>query len=482
MEADDARAMTIEAGLLLQRANDVGAACRAAVGLLAGRDLLPSAYLARGGRLRCMALEGYWQVRDGMPPGAGVIGRTYRLGEETLRQDVAACGEYLEAAHGVVAEIGVPLRIAGTVAGVLNVEARRPFRDADLELIRAVAGLLADRIHELGGPPAESLGQRLARHAVRLTGVHDVHEVEREALAAALDVTPLSSALFLRVHRSGAVEPRAALGPLDRVLLGASRDALAAVAQFVATGTSCYTVGRPDDDMASGMASLRSAGAESVAAFGAPVEDGIAVIVLADHEPVALASEEVELMELLAAHAAACLATALAVGELRDRAATDPLTGLGHHATFHAALAAGHSRRDVALLLCDIDGFKALNDSRGHQAGDRLLVRIAACLSGAVRRGDAVFRVGGDEFAALVRVADAGEAAEAGARLRSAVEDAALGVTLSIGVAVPEAGESEAELLARADRALYAVKGAGRNGVALAPPRRASRSRSPVGA
>jgi diguanylate cyclase (GGDEF)-like protein len=93
---------------------------------------------------------------------------------------------------------------------------------------------------------------------------------------------------------------------------------------------------------------------------------------------------------------------------------------------------------------------------------------VAAALSGALRRGDTLFRIGGDEFAALLVVADADEAIEAGARLRQAVNDADLGVTISIGVAVPVQGESDAALLARADRALYRVKDAGRDGVAIA--------------
>ena len=86
----------------------------------------------------------------------------------------------------------------------------------------------------------------------------------------------------------------------------------------------------------------------------------------------------------------------------------------------------------------------------------------------AVRRGDRLFRIGGDEFAALLAVSDEAEALDAATRLRNAVDEATLGVTISIGVAVPREGEPDAELLARADRALYTVKASGRDGVALA--------------
>ena len=70
---------------------------------------------------------------------------------------------------------------------------------------------------------------------------------------------------------------------------------------------------------------------------------------------------------------------AAAVLELRERAARDPLTGLGHHATFHAALPAARGRRCV-VLIADVDGFKAINDTRGHAAGDDVLRAMAGLL------------------------------------------------------------------------------------------------------
>jgi diguanylate cyclase (GGDEF)-like protein len=93
---------------------------------------------------------------------------------------------------------------------------------------------------------------------------------------------------------------------------------------------------------------------------------------------------------------------------------------------------------------------------------------VADAMSGGLRRGDRLFRVGGDEFAALLAVESREQALGAATRLRDAVVEAKLGVTVSVGVAVPQAGETDAALLARADRALYSVKAAGRDGVALA--------------
>ena len=194
----------------------------------------------------------------------------------------------------------------------------------------------------------------------------------------------------------------------------------------------------------------------------------VGALVLASAEPVAITSRDVQLLEQLATHGAACLRTVELMGSLRERAETDPLTGLGHHATFHEALAGSHRRPRTAVVVCDIDGFKGLNDTYGHGHGDRVLCGLADAMSGALRRGDRLFRIGGDEFAALLAVESREQALEAATRLRDAVVEARLGVTVSVGVAVPQAGETDVALLARADRALYAVKAGGRDGVALA--------------
>jgi len=217
------------------------------------------------------------------------------------------------------------------------------------------------------------------------------------------------------------------------------------------------------------LAPLRAAGVRTLVTVALVAQGrtrGVLLLAGRTERPVPI--EDVELLELLAAHAATCLRTADLMRSLRARAATDPLTGLGHHATFHEALARTHRRPQTAVVVIDLDGFKRINDTYGHQHGDQVLRAIAAALSGALRRGDTLFRIGGDEFAALLAVADADEALEAGTRLRAAVAGARLGVTVSIGVAVPRPDEADGALLGRADRALYHVKAMGRDGVAVA--------------
>ncbi|WP_246154602.1 GGDEF domain-containing protein [Methylobacterium oryzihabitans] len=150
----------------------------------------------------------------------------------------------------------------------------------------------------------------------------------------------------------------------------------------------------------------------------------------------------------------------------------DTLTGLSNRATFQARCAdfdqSPPGRRPfAALLLVDLDGFKPVNDTLGHAAGDACLVEIATRLRTVCRDGDAVARIGGDEFAILLRTAPPGHAEETAGRLVAALQrpiawgGRVFAVGASIGVA--HAGRrSSAELFSAADAALYAAKGEGR--------------------
>jgi diguanylate cyclase (GGDEF)-like protein len=154
----------------------------------------------------------------------------------------------------------------------------------------------------------------------------------------------------------------------------------------------------------------------------------------------------------------------------------DPLTGLRNRRALvedlpDVELDARRHAQSFAIGICDVDRFKAYNDRLGHIAGDQALRAIAATVRMQLRAGDAAYRYGGEELVLVMRDADAREALAAAERVRAAVEAAALPhpddprgvVTVSIGVAT---GIGDApELLSRADRALYAAKHGGRNGV-----------------
>jgi diguanylate cyclase (GGDEF)-like protein len=160
--------------------------------------------------------------------------------------------------------------------------------------------------------------------------------------------------------------------------------------------------------------------------------------------------------------------------ELRRRASSDPLTGLHNRMELEDALSqrlrAGPGR--VGVLYVDLDGFKAVNDTFGHDAGDDFLVEVAAILRTEVRASDLVGRLGGDEFLLIVDLDEEDGAAGVmaletlGNRVARAValfaQTEGLGVTASVGVEVGQLGDTPRELLRRADSAMYATKRQGR--------------------
>lgn len=169
----------------------------------------------------------------------------------------------------------------------------------------------------------------------------------------------------------------------------------------------------------------------------------------------------------------ALLLDALRAALVRERALsrTDPVTGVSNARSFLEAASAevirsARTGRPLALAYLDLDDFKLVNDRFGHEAGDRLLARIAHTLAGAIRRSDTVARVGGDEFALLLPETDA---AGTDAVLRKALDSLRTelrgdqSVTFSAGAVVCPPGESAVEpLLAAADALMYRTKRSGK--------------------
>src|SRR4029077_20041336 len=150
---------------------------------------------------------------------------------------------------------------------------------------------------------------------------------------------------------------------------------------------------------------------------------------------------------------------------LRHEAGTDPLTGLPNRRAFEKQLRSALGRRaadrDLAVLMLDLDGFKAVNDRLGHAAGDAVLLEVAARLRAEVRGGDLVARWGGDEFVVLCcEVHDAAVAAIATKLGRLIQIPVVVGteeviVSASIGWAIAIPGQEPAALIAVADAAMY---------------------------
>jgi diguanylate cyclase (GGDEF)-like protein len=165
--------------------------------------------------------------------------------------------------------------------------------------------------------------------------------------------------------------------------------------------------------------------------------------------------------------------------DLRFQATTDPLTGISNRLKFDEALVneilrSARYKNSFALLLYDIDQFKAVNDAHGHQTGDMVLTELSRFVADNIRSIDVFARWGGEEFVIMLPGCDGEMAYQAAEKLRAGIAqiqfESVGTVTCSFGAAQYVDGETAASLIARADRALYRAKVNGRNCVKLDRP------------
>jgi diguanylate cyclase (GGDEF)-like protein len=170
--------------------------------------------------------------------------------------------------------------------------------------------------------------------------------------------------------------------------------------------------------------------------------------------------------------------------DLRFKATTDPLTGIPNRLKFDQALAgevlrAARYKTLLSLVFYDIDHFKEINDTYGHQVGDKVLVQLCELVAGGIRGTDMLARWGGEEFAIMVPGCDGRLALQAAEKLRATIAQIVFHtvgkVTCSFGIAQYVEGDTAAALIARADEALYRAKINGRNRVELADLPRATK-------
>jgi diguanylate cyclase (GGDEF)-like protein len=202
----------------------------------------------------------------------------------------------------------------------------------------------------------------------------------------------------------------------------------------------------------------------------------LGAIVLSRRDPGAWPQSARRLVRVAASETAAALDRADSFRAAETSASTDPLTGLPNRRYFEEFSTLLSDRRRagdaVAVLMIDIDKFKGLNDTYGHPAGDEVLRKVASAITSAVRDHDVPARIGGEEFAVLLRNPGPLVALEVGERVRCAVRDLDLGelgvpgVSVSVGVAnATSPDEPIPALVDRADRALLKAKRTGRDRV-----------------
>ncbi|MBA2444992.1 MAG: diguanylate cyclase [Nocardioidaceae bacterium] len=430
--------------------------------LLAAGIELPSVYLLVGDRLRCFAARGYFQVVDGFPRTAGVIGSVVASGVPVWIPDVREREDFIAAVPNLLGEACVPIVMDGQVVGAVNAESVGLLSPTSLPLLQRAAAALATRIAQLGGMPQESLMQRVARAAVELYSLEDPAALESQAIALAMELSEMSSAILARRSATELIVT-AGGGPLRDDLAMFTAAELETIAQWVSEGTSSHFsgLGAPPAYDFLDRAGLRSLAVYPLIAGG----EHTGLLITADTEPQAHLTNIVEALELVAAQVATGLSALEAFQEMRRRAATDPLTGVGNFRAFVGDLSAAleeASDRLVTCVLLDVDHFKAVNDSRGHLVGDRLLQDVVAVLCRTVGAGDKVYRLGGDELAVIASCGDQQGATRLAQRLLTAVRTT--GATASAGFACAT-GAVPSDLRAQADKALYAAKRAVRDTV-----------------
>ncbi len=283
-------------------------------------------------------------------------------------------------------------------------------------------------------------------------------------------------AIALREHDGGPIRIRAVSSAGDQRLVGRDVDVQSLAGRVVTEGVPVVEQAK-QSPLASGPGDRRRA---LGGGLGVPLVAGPRVFgaLMAFGEPAVGPATSLGRLDPLARGYAPVLLPALTADIEERKAHTDPLTELANRRGFEKTMARlGDAPR--ALIVIDIDHFKAVNDERSHAAGDSVLRQIGRLLRETVRPADTPARVGGEEFAVILPGGDLALGAEVAERLRVSVAEkrffadgAELKLTISCGVAASPAPVAQAaNLMASADSCLYQAKRAGRNQVKTAEPR-----------
>jgi diguanylate cyclase (GGDEF)-like protein len=435
------------------------------------------------------------------PLGSGVVGEVAATGRPVYVEDARTHPNWVDTLPGGMSELCVPVRHAGRILAVLNLESTR------LDAFRGQLPLLETVAEQVAGAIANArLYDELRRRARLLEMVSEVSKAALEAgelhllLQRIVDyifahfALATAAILLLDEERGEFQQTAHAGGVLQRVPLGKKwRLADGIVGRSIRTGEPQLVPDvHADPDYVDVDASV---GAE----YAVPIRLRgriLGVLNLEGTGPEVFTPENVAVFNTFADQMAGAIHMAAINRELEDAnarltranrrlsriSARDGLTGIANRRRFDRRLAlewrrAARAQRPLSLLLADIDCFKDYNDLHGHQQGDACLRQVAQGLASSLHRaGDMVARYGGEEFAVLLADTDESHAATTAEMLRARVE--AMGiphgasgvsavVTLSLGVATtrPRAGLHPLPLVESADRALYLAKRAGRNRV-----------------
>jgi diguanylate cyclase len=340
--------------------------------------------------------------------------------------------------------------------GVLSIELEgsrssvQTLAQTALGMLECVNALVLD-IDEIGAP---ELRASLTELRVRLAGAGSGRDLDRLADEAegAREAALAFAARERDFLEDKDAELRRIIGVLGDGIAGITAGAAAYHKKILDTGSRFEAASRLAD-----LQNIRAAITSEVQTLRTAVAERRA----ADSEVTAALRAEVETLRSKVETATAA-------------AKTDALTGAANRGAFDAALLRACDAGDgFALLLCDLDHFKSINDTYGHRVGDRVLQSLVTFLRDRVRRDDLIARWGGEEFAILLPKASA-RAAFAKAKTLveqlagidwtlDAASTASIRITMSVGVIAHERGDDPAAMVERVDKCLYAAKHAGRN-------------------
>jgi diguanylate cyclase (GGDEF)-like protein len=379
----------------------------------------------------------------------------------------------------IVSEVRSAQRHYGKLVAFSNA----PFIEGEQQLLDAYARLAATTLDATVALEVAAGRQRTAEvlgaFAARLIRIQDTTEVAAATVEAAREIAAADHTLLLRYGDDGTLRTVAHRG-YDPAL-EAALDTLVVTAED--TPEVLELVSAPEVprvyDRGCGDAYLSHmmdvVGTGKVAAITLRTTERLYGVLLADweegHEP-AEVDELARRLAGVADQAAGAWEKALLIEQVHRQASVDALTGCANRRVFTevlAALLAADGGPRLAVLFCDLDQFKGVNDALGHAAGDELLVEVARRLERCVRPGDLVARLGGDEFTVLLTGVDEDWAPEIfAARVRAAMAEpveldgSQVVVHLSIGAVVAEPGRSSVkDVLRQADAAMYAAKSRG---------------------
>ena len=427
-------------------------------------------------------------------PSAGILGAVVR-DRQPLLCAATKPGQlpYYETGRAGVALVAVPLIEHGHLRGILAADREAPFTEADRDLLadasaqvlRVVQSEQVFRAVERAKYEHERFYQATAMLGRALT-VEQVIETAFDAAAAIVDYDAAVIATYDKAkarHKIAAVRVRpGGEGLVDPAqLTDLEFKDNAGLASMVVKNRHSLPAGGEPREVTAPIFTRKVKIEDARSLLVLPLlaaDEPVGTLTLAARAEKRFGNDVRDMLAVIANQVAVSLENGFLYRKMETMATTDGLTGLTNHRTFQQRFAdmleraARHNHR-LAVLLCDVDHFKKVNDNYGHPIGDEVLRRVARVLQEVPRKIDLPARYGGEEFAVLLDNVDVVQAKQVAERIRIEIsrvvvesDKGPLSVTESIGVAAfPEDGRDRATLIERADLALYHAKHTGRNRV-----------------